>query len=170
MDTTEQFILDDDSRQDSGRSQKSSGGGGFSLLPTIPFIGAIRNNLSHSPEQEKRRDRTTVQSNNNNKDKDNHGSGYSNNRYDHDVKQAKMMRQGMQKRKQLKEITEADIELAFEGLETSETLRQEGKLSEALKISELSIELLIQFLKSDARTTLPNVSRDMVGELPFPNH
>ncbi|KAL3897956.1 MAG: hypothetical protein SGARI_006791, partial [Bacillariaceae sp.] len=97
------------------------------------------------------------------------GGGYSANRYQHDVQQAKLMRQGMDKRKQqqqqqtTKPLTEADIQLAFDGLDTSESLRQEGNVTEALKISELSIELLIQFLKSDART-LPQVSRDMVGE------
>jgi SpoVK/Ycf46/Vps4 family AAA+-type ATPase len=159
MDTTEQLILDADSREESGRSQGSRG---FS----IPFFGGIRSNQSNnSPESNQMNRSPSSKAPSRAQQPNTHGGGgYSNNRYEHDVQQAKMMREGMEKRKQqCKEITEADIELAFEGLETSESLRQEGKLTEALKISELSIELLIKFLKSDVRK-LPQVSRDMVGE------
>jgi spastin len=96
---------------------------------------------------------------------------YTSNRYAHDVEQAKLMRRGMEKRKQQqqqsinhgKEITETDVRLGLDGLDQADTLRRQGRTREALKISELSIELLIQFLKSDPTTVAPNISRETVG-------
>ena len=81
-------------------------------------------------------------------------------RYQHDMEIAKAMRQGMQKRKQ--GITEADVLLGLQGLDEAENLLEKGDLKQALKISELSLELLIEFLKTD-RSTLPTITREVVS-------
>ena len=95
-------------------------------------------------------------------------------RYHHDVEQAKLMRGAMDRRKQnkkqqiqqrdRKEPTESEIRLALDGLDEAVVLRRMGQTKDALKISELSIELLIGYLKSDPKTIdIPGLSRDVVG-------
>jgi len=95
-------------------------------------------------------------------------------RFQHDVEQAKLMRRGMDKRKQQqqqqyqqrdrKEPTESEVRLGLDGLDEAVVLRRMGQTKDALEISELSIELLIEYLKSDPRTIdIPGLSRDAVG-------
>ena len=81
-------------------------------------------------------------------------------RYQHDIELAKAMRHGMEKRK--KEISESDVLLGLDGLDQADILREKGEFHRALKISELSLELLIEFLKSE-RSLLPTISRETVG-------
>jgi SpoVK/Ycf46/Vps4 family AAA+-type ATPase len=110
-------------------------------------------------------------------------------RFQHDVEQAKLMRRNMDKRKQQQQqqqnddtiinttnnnnnndsklITESDARLGLDGLDQASILLRNGRIREAFKISELSIELLIDYLKSDPQTTIdiPGgiMSREKVG-------
>lgn len=101
-------------------------------------------------------------------------------RFQHDVEQAKLMRRAMDKRKQQqkeqqqqqqqyqqrgrKEPTESEVRLGLDGLDEAVVLRRMGQTKDALEISELSIELLIEYLKSDPKTIdIPGLSRDAVG-------
>jgi hypothetical protein len=92
----------------------------------------------------------------------------ANDRYRSDVEQAAAMRRGMEKRRQLEssknsnEISEADVLLGLRGLDEADSLRERGDLQRALKISEMSLELLIEFLKSDP-LLVPTIGRDTVG-------
>jgi SpoVK/Ycf46/Vps4 family AAA+-type ATPase len=184
METTEQLAIDADTLDASSsrgwinhnniNNNNSSSTSGFSFT----FLGGIlhnnnnnnNNNIKNNPEKSvsSTRDVTRKPSS---KITEVVAGGYTNDRYRHDVEQAKLMRKGMERRKQQqqqqqnfppKDFTEADINLAFEGLEQVESLRQQGNLPEAIKISKLSLELLIQFLRSDP-SVLPNVDREMVG-------
>jgi ATP-dependent 26S proteasome regulatory subunit len=106
-------------------------------------------------------------------------------RFQHDVEQAKLMRKNMDKRKQQQQqddntintinsnnndrklTTESDVRLGLDGLDQASILLRNGRTREAFKISELSIELLIDCLKSDPQTTIdiPGgiMSREKVG-------
>jgi len=99
-------------------------------------------------------------------------------RYRHDVEQARLMRGAMNRRKQQKqqqqqeqtkqrdrkEPTESDVRLALDGLDEAVVLRRMGQTKDALEISELCIELLIQYLKSDQKTIqIPGLNRDVIG-------
>jgi ATP-dependent 26S proteasome regulatory subunit len=173
METTEQLAIDAGTREDSSpRNQQNnsrSASGGFSL----PFFGGILHSNSNRQSPDKSeisaKDVTRKNSSRSKESVATAAAGYTNDRYRHDVEQAKLMRKGMEKRKQQqqqqqqKELTEADIDLAFEGLDQVDSLRQQGKIQEALKISELSIELLIQLLRSD-KSVLPGVDRGVVGD------
>lgn len=98
---------------------------------------------------------------------------FAHNRFQHDVEQAKMMRRGMEKRKQQKEQqrnksnnepTEANVRMAIEGLDEAVVLKRMGRTKDALEMSQLSIELLIGYLKSDPNTlNFQGLSRDAVG-------
>ena len=98
----------------------------------------------------------------------------ANDRYKSDMEQAVKMRRDMEKRRQLEsssnrvatncsnEISEADVRLGLKGLDEADSLRERGDLPKALKISEMSLELLIDFLKSDP-SLIPTIGRDTVG-------
>jgi SpoVK/Ycf46/Vps4 family AAA+-type ATPase len=94
--------------------------------------------------------------------------GVANDRYKSDMEQAAAMRRGMEKRRQLEpssnsnEISEADVLLGLKGLDEADSLRERGDLQKALKVSEMSLELLIEFLKSDP-SLVPTIGRDTVG-------
>ncbi|KAG7342277.1 cell division control protein [Nitzschia inconspicua] len=170
METTEDLAIGAGSRDE---SSPHNGSGGRSLPGfSLPFFGGVRpliNNNNKSPDKSEAMSARDVTRKNPSRSNEVVAGGYTNDRYQHDVEQAKRMREGMEKRKQQqrkqqqKELTEADIELAFEGLEQVDALRQQGNIQQALKTSELSIELLIRFLRSDS-SILPNVDRRMVGD------
>jgi len=97
-------------------------------------------------------------------------------RFQHDLEQAKLMRKGMEMRRQQQqqqqqqqkrnrnELTEANVRLGLQGLDKAVSLRQMGRKREALEISEMSIELLIEYLKSDpSKLDVPGLSREAVG-------
>eukprot|EP00533_Pseudo-nitzschia_delicatissima_P010219 CAMPEP_0116086934 /NCGR_PEP_ID=MMETSP0327-20121206/5110_1 /TAXON_ID=44447 /ORGANISM="Pseudo-nitzschia delicatissima, Strain B596" /LENGTH=605 /DNA_ID=CAMNT_0003577999 /DNA_START=66 /DNA_END=1883 /DNA_ORIENTATION=- len=95
-------------------------------------------------------------------------------RFQHDVQQAKMMRRAMDKRKEQqreeeqpreqKEPTEKEVRLGLDGLDEAVVLRRMGLTKDALDISELSIELLIGYLKADPNVIdIPGLSRSVVG-------
>jgi len=95
-------------------------------------------------------------------------------RFQHDVQQAKMMRRAMDKRKEQqreeeqpreqKEPTEKEVRLGLDGLDEAVVLRRMGRTKDALDISELSIELLIGYLKADPNVIdIPGLSRSVVG-------
>ena len=95
-------------------------------------------------------------------------------RFQHDVQQAKMMRRAMDKRKQQqreeqqpreqKEPTEKEVRLGLDGLDEAVVLQRMGRTKDALDISELSIELLIGYLKADPNVIdIPGLSRSVVG-------
>ena len=86
-------------------------------------------------------------------------------RYKSDIEQAEAMRSSMQRRKEQLEanaITESDVHLGLKGLDEAELLKERGDLARALKMSEMAIELLIRFLKSDP-SLIPSIERDTVG-------
>ena len=119
------------------------------------------------------------------------------NRFQHDVEQAKLMRRNMDKRKQQQQqqqqqndntiintttnnsnnskndsivSTESDVRLGLDGLDQASILLRNGRTREAFKISELSIELLIDYLRSDPTTQISStdipggiMSREKVG-------
>lgn len=103
---------------------------------------------------------------------DNEESSKANTRYQHDLAIAEAMRRGggnkqRKTTKKKKELTESDILLGLDGLDKAEALMMEQEtsvenLEEALKISRMSIELLLEFLRSDP-SVLPSVSRDVVS-------
>lgn len=81
-------------------------------------------------------------------------------RFQHDVEQAKLMRRNMDKRKEQQQyredvsttnkvVTALDVRMGLEGLDQASVLVRNGRIREAFKVSELSIELLINYLKSD---------------------
>lgn len=105
-------------------------------------------------------------------------------RFQHDVEQAKMMRRSMDKRKQQqlqqqqkyentsaiinndsKLTAESDVRLGLDGLDQAAVLLRNGRTRESFKISELSIELLIDYLKSDPQITadISGMSREVIG-------
>lgn len=70
------------------------------------------------------------------------------NRYQHDMEQAMAMRKSMLgTSKNNSSTTEDDVRLGFVGLEEAEEQAKQGNLSEALRLYELAIELLILFLR-----------------------
>jgi SpoVK/Ycf46/Vps4 family AAA+-type ATPase len=90
-------------------------------------------------------------------------------KYNHDLEQARMMQQGLTRKKQQqkqqrdpKELTESDIRLGLDGLDQADDLRSRGRVREALKVSELALELLIRFLRSDPSAIKTEISRDTV--------
>ena len=109
------------------------------------------------------------------------------NRFQHDVEQAKLMRRNMDKRKQQQQqqqhdntfintttnhsnskndrklSTESDVRLGLDGLDQASILLRNGRTREAFKISELSIELLINYLRSDPTTQI--ISTNIPGGL-----
>jgi len=76
-------------------------------------------------------------------------------RYAHDMAQAKLMRGGGARSSSARrvvspkstELTEEDYRLGIQGLERAQMYRRQGDLQEALKLYELSIELLLRYLK-----------------------
>ena len=78
-------------------------------------------------------------------------------RYAHDMAQANLMRGASSSSasrrssaKQSKELTADDKRLGLQGLERAQTYRRQGDLEAALKLYELSLELLIRYLKNCA--------------------
>jgi ATP-dependent 26S proteasome regulatory subunit len=77
------------------------------------------------------------------------------NRYQHDMEQAKAMRKSVKSTAASNSNSnsnasisrEEDVRLGFLGLEQAEEQAEKGNLSEALRLYELSIELLIRFLR-----------------------
>merc|ERR1711865_276502 len=70
------------------------------------------------------------------------------------------MRRNMDKRKEQQQhredvsttnkvVTALDVRMGLEGLDQASVLLRNGRIREAFKVSELSIELLINYLKSD---------------------
>lgn len=91
-------------------------------------------------------------------------------RYQHDLKQARAMQQQSTttSKRQLspssststassRALSENDVHLAYRGLADADAQRDDGKFEEALKLYELSIELLIRYLK-DLKITAPNAT------------
>ena len=64
---------------------------------------------------------------------------YEADRYPHDLNQAKAIQKGGDK------FTKKDILLGLDGLDQAEQLRQSGDLKQALKVSEMAMELLIDY-------------------------
>ena len=91
-------------------------------------------------------------------------------RYKHDMAHAEALRQGMRSRKETKKsegpknsshITEDDVRLGLSALDEADDMRESGDLSGSLKVSELAIELLIEFLRTDV-TMAPLLDREFV--------
>jgi len=186
MDSMEDLVITASSTEDSHRSGRS--------LPGFSWPWGGSNTTRDSPEKKldasKRRSfgTNTNTNNNNNRKLPTPAPAPTTNpkvvplvderftvdRFQHDVEQAKLMRRGMDKRKQQqqqqyqqrdrKEPTESEVRLGLDGLDEAVVLRRMGQTKDALEISELSIELLIEYLKSDPRTIdIPGLSRDAVG-------
>lgn len=190
MDSMEDLVITASSTEDSHRSGRS--------LPSFSWPWGSSNTTRDSPEKKlhaktpkknsKRRSfGTTTTSNNSNNNRKLPTPAPTTNpnvvplvdekvtvdRFQHDVEQAKLMRRGMDKRKQQqqqyqqrdrKEPTESEVRLGLDGLDEAVVLRRMGQTKDALEISELSIELLIEYLKSDPTTIdIPGLSRDAVG-------
>ena len=88
------------------------------------------------------------------------GSGYSGNRYVHDMEQAEAMRRSLRRlgsdarqttssTSDENRLTLEDIELAFRGLEEAKSERDCGNHQNALRLYQLSLEVLILFLKDE---------------------
>jgi SpoVK/Ycf46/Vps4 family AAA+-type ATPase len=95
---------------------------------------------------------------------------YSGNRYEYDMAQAEAMRYKSQRRgqgtaanKDKKRLTLQDIELALRGLEQAELQREEGDHESALRLYELSLEILIMYLKNDESIKRINIDHDTVA-------
>eukprot|EP00934_Nitzschia_sp_Nitz4_P009342 Nitzschia sp. Nitz4//scaffold199_size41809//8189//9772//NITZ4_007445-RA/size41809-processed-gene-0.56-mRNA-1//-1//CDS//3329540546//9332//frame0 len=91
-------------------------------------------------------------------------------RYQHDIKQATLMRQAMSKRQlgiggvgKERPITEDDVLAGLKGLDRAEQLRDQGQLQESFRICKAAIGILIGFLRSDP-TILPNIDRSSIGK------
>lgn len=169
MDSMEELVINASSTEDSQGSGKSTSS---FIWPFSSMMGG--NNAKNSPEKRAKTPKksSTRKSFGGNKTKQSllHTSTNSNivplidekftvDRFQHDLEQAKMMRRAMDKRKQQqreekqiserKEPTESEVRLGLDGLDEAVVLRRMGRTKEALDISELSIELLIGYLKSD---------------------
>jgi len=76
-------------------------------------------------------------------------------RYAHDMAQAELMRGGARSSggsrttspKSMAELTADDYRLGIQGLEKAQSYRRQGDLEAALKLYELSIELLLRYIK-----------------------
>jgi SpoVK/Ycf46/Vps4 family AAA+-type ATPase len=86
--------------------------------------------------------------------------GFEIDRYQYDMEQAQQMRKGMEKKR--KGLTEADILLGLNGLDEADRMRESGDFEPALKMSEMAMELLLQFLKSES-SLLPSIRRDSIS-------
>lgn len=187
MDSMEELVVNASNTDDSQRSEASSS----SYL--WPFSNIMGDNSSRkSPEKKldakspkKNSKRRSLGTNSNRKIPTPTNSNavplidekFSVDRFQHDVEQAKIMRRAMDKRKQQlkeqqqqhqqrdrREPTESEVRLGLDGLDEAVVLRQMGQTKEALEISELSIELLIEYLKSDPKTVdIPHLSRDAIS-------
>ena len=82
---------------------------------------------------------------------------YEADRYPHDLNQAKAIQKGGDK------FTKKDILLGLDGLDHAEQLRQSGDLEQALKVSEMAMELLIEFLKTE-KSVLPGMDRSTISQ------
>ncbi len=184
MDSMEELVINASSTEDSQGSGKSTSS---FIWPFSSMMGG--NNAKNSPEKRAKTPKksSTRKSFGGNKTKQSllHTSTNSNivplidekftvDRFQHDLEQAKMMRRAMDKRKQQqreekqiserKEPTESEVRLGLDGLDEAVVLRRMGRTKEALDISELSIELLIGYLKSDPDVLdIPGLSRNLVG-------
>lgn len=177
MDSMEELVINASSTEDSQGSGRSASS--FSW-PFSSIMGG--SNARNSPEKKSKTPKKTSKrtSFGTNKNKNIPTASSSSiaeekvtvNRFQHDIEQAKMMRRDMDKRKQQQqqqlrernEPTEAEVRLGLEGLDEAVVLKRMGRTREALDISELSIELLIGYLKSDPRTLeVPGFSRNVVG-------
>lgn len=93
-------------------------------------------------------------------------SGYTGDRYALDVRQAEAMRRSQRSLrsnasqgsfskgssnsgKDKKRVTSQDVELALKGIEQAELQKETGSIATALRIYELSLELLILYLKDE---------------------
>lgn len=86
-------------------------------------------------------------------------------RYKHDLEQAALIQKGMKAQHQQKpnQLTEDDILLGLRGLDQADKLRERGEYEKSLKISEMAMELLIEFLKSHP-SILPGISRQTISQ------
>lgn len=69
------------------------------------------------------------------------------NRYVHDMAQAKLMRRLRPTAGESSDVTAEDLSLGLKGLDQAKAYQRKGQLEESLKLYELSIELLIRYLK-----------------------
>ena len=194
MDSIEELVINASTTEDSQCSEISSSSG--FPWPFSNLLGDSNNNAMPSPEKisastaKKGSKRISFGSNKNRKTQMLITSTKQNpnivplvddkfvvDRFQHDVEQAKLMRRGMDKRKQQKEqqqqehqhnhneLTEGNVRLGLKGLDEAVVLwRMVGQTRDALELSELSFELLIAYLKSDPNTfNVPRLSRNSVG-------
>ncbi len=84
-------------------------------------------------------------------------------RYRHDLEQAQLIQKGMKTHPKSNQMTEEDILLGLKGLDEADSLKERGDYEKSLKISEMAMELLIEFLKSDP-LVLPSISRHTISQ------
>jgi SpoVK/Ycf46/Vps4 family AAA+-type ATPase len=96
-------------------------------------------------------------------------------RYKSDMAHAEALRRGMRQRKDSKNsiseasasgerrlISEEDVLLGLRALDEADEMRHRGELESSLRVAELAMELLIEFLKSDP-SSVASVDRSFVG-------
>lgn len=84
-------------------------------------------------------------------------------RYKHDLEQAELIQRGMKPQAKSSQLTEDDILLGLKGLDQADILRERGEYEKSLKIGEMAMELLIEFLKADL-SVLPGVNRQTISQ------
>eukprot|EP00531_Pseudo-nitzschia_arenysensis_P017976 CAMPEP_0116131636 /NCGR_PEP_ID=MMETSP0329-20121206/9114_1 /TAXON_ID=697910 /ORGANISM="Pseudo-nitzschia arenysensis, Strain B593" /LENGTH=614 /DNA_ID=CAMNT_0003626085 /DNA_START=99 /DNA_END=1943 /DNA_ORIENTATION=- len=183
MDSMEELVINTSSTEDSQGSGRSTSS---YIWPFSSIMGGSSAKDSPQKKTKTPKKSSSRRSFGGNKNKQSHTSTNNSNivplvdekftvdRFQHDLEQAKMMRKAMDKRKQQqreekqvserKEPTESEVRLGLDGLDEAVVLRRMGRTEEALDISELSIELLIGYLRSDPDVLdIPGLSRNLVG-------
>lgn len=176
METTEQLSIDASNRNDSPGS-----GNGFGWNITGLFQKSGSDKVINEPKRPNLTSggggNRTMNSNATTPTPSNNNRGNSLDaidRYQHDMEQAKLIRKGMKKHhhqqqeqhqertRKKEDVTESDVLLALDGLDQADDFQRRGRIREALKVSQLSMELLIHFLQSDP-SVVPGISRESVG-------
>ena len=176
MDSMEELVINASSTEDSQGSGRSASS--FSW-PSWNIMGGsnVKNSQEKKPKPKtpkKSSKRASFGTKNNKNIPTPTDEKFTVDRFQHDIEQAKLMRKASDKRKQQqkeqqqlrerKEPTEAEVRLGLDGLDEACCLQRMGRTKDALDISELSIELLIGYLKSNPSTIdIPSLSRNTIG-------
>ena len=89
------------------------------------------------------------------------GAHESKGRYKYDLEQARLIQRGLNKPQQKTQLTEEDVLLGLKGLDQADSFREQGDYQKSLKMSEMAMELLIQFLKAEP-SVMPGINRETI--------
>jgi SpoVK/Ycf46/Vps4 family AAA+-type ATPase len=180
METTEQLAIDACTKNDQTPAPLSGNGFGWNNIAGLFQKSSSDKNMNRNDPKRDNNDNNNNNNQTSNSATNNNNAPHTNrtnsldavDRYQYDMEQAKLLRKGMKKHqpphdrivKRKEEVTESDVLLALDGLDQADSFQRQGRIREALKVSQLSMELLIHFLQSDPSVVVvAGMSRESVG-------